>query len=228
MILFDNAGVASSSGETPDTIDAMTGHAADFVNALGLSQVDLLGFSIGGFVAQTLTLRHPNLVRRLMLVGTGPRGGETSKDPNYGQYAASTDPSTGESGIDAFIYLFFSHSAHVQAAGRAFWERRHLRKNDVDRPSSPQTMKAQQAAVVEWGQARGKSFAELKGITQPTLVVNGNNDIMIPTINSFTLSQHIPNARLIIYPDSGHASPFQYPDLLLLHARAFLDQRSNT
>ena len=222
VILFDNAGVASSSGETPNTIDAMAEHAAGFVNALGFSKVDLLGFSIGGFLAQVFSLRHPNVVGRLMLVGTGPRGGEPSKDPNYGQYAASTDPSTGESGIDAFLYLFFSHSARGQAAGRAFWERRHLRKNDVDLPSSPQTMEAQQAAVAEWGQVRGGRFAELKGIAQPTLVVNGNNDIMIPTINAFTLSQHIPDAQLIIYPDSGHASLFQYPDLFLSHARTFL------
>ena len=96
-----------------------------------VSQVDLLGFSIGGFISQTLTLRHSKMVRRPMLVGTGPRGGETSKDPNYARYAASTDPSTGESGIDAFLYLF----SLVPRTGRAFWEQRHLRKNDVDRPS---------------------------------------------------------------------------------------------
>jgi pimeloyl-ACP methyl ester carboxylesterase len=223
VILFDNAGVASSSGETPDTIDAMADHAAEFVNALGLSQVDVLGFSIGGYVGQALALRHPRLVRLLMLVGTGPRAGEPSQDLNYLQHATSTDPNTGEGGLDDFLYLFFSHSARGQAAGTAFWERRHLRKNDVDRPSSPQTMEAQQVALAEWAEARGEPFAELKSITQPTLVVNGQNDIMIPTINAFTLSQHIPNAQLIIYPDSGHASHFQYPDLFLLHARAFLD-----
>jgi pimeloyl-ACP methyl ester carboxylesterase len=86
-------------------------------------------------------------------------------------------------------------------------------------------MEAQQAAVAEWGEVRGERFAELKGITQPTMVVNGNHDIMIPTLNSFTLSQHIPNAQLIIYPDSGHASLFQYPDLFLSHARTFLVRR---
>ena len=111
-----------------------------------------------------------------------------------------------------------------QAAGKAFWERRHGRKSDVDRPSSPQTMAAQSAALEEWGRVRGERFAELKSITQPTLVVNGNNDVMIPTISSFMLSQHIPNAQLIIYPDSGHGSQFQYPDLFLSHARIFLDE----
>ena len=102
------------------------------------------------------------------------------------------------------LSLFFAPSASSQAAGRAFWERR-LRKSDVDAPTSPQTMAAQIAAFTAWRHVRGERCAELKLITQPTLVVNGNRDVMIPTINSFTLSQHITNAQLIIYPDSGHA-----------------------
>jgi pimeloyl-ACP methyl ester carboxylesterase len=223
VILFDNAGVAGSSGKTPDTIEAMADHAADFLQAIRLSEVDLLGFSIGGYVAQTLTLRNPRLIRRLMLVGTGPRGGEPSTDPKYGEYAASTDPNTGESGLEAFLYLFFAPSETSQAAGRAFWERRHLRKADVDPPSSPQTMAAQSAAIIEWRQVPGERDAELKAIKQPTLVVNGNRDVMVPTINSFILSQHIPNAQLIVYPDSGHGSHFQFPELFVAHGRMFLD-----
>jgi len=223
VILFNNAGVASSSGETPNTVDAMGDYAADFVGALGLSHVDVLGFSIGGYIAQALTLRHPALVKRLMLVGTGPRAGEPPTDPKYSQYGTSTDPRTGEAGLEAFLYLFFAPSASSQGAGRAFWERRHLRRKDIDPPSSAQAMKAQLAAIAEWREVRGERFGELKRIAQPTLVVNGNRDIMVPTINSFTLSQYIPNAQLIIYPDSGHASHFQYPDLFLAHARLFLD-----
>ena len=218
VILFDNAGVASSSGETPNTIDAMAKDATDFVRALGLSQVDLLGFSIGGYVAQTLTLQYPTLVRRLMLIGTGPRAGEPTQDPKVPEHAG------GNQTLEDFLYLFFSPSESSQAAGRAFWERRHLRKDDVDPPTSKQTMAAQRAALTEFQHVRGERFAELKNITQPTLVVNGNRDVMIPTINSFTLAQDIPNAQLIIYPDSGHGSLFQYPDLFLLHARTFLDR----
>jgi len=218
VILFDNAGVASSSGETPNTIDAMAKDATDFVRALGLSQVDLLGFSIGGYVAQTLTLQYPTLVRRLMLIGTGPRAGEPTQDPKVPEHAG------GNQTLEDFLYLFFSPSESSQAAGRAFWQRRHLRKDDVDPPTSKQTMAAQRAALTEFQHVRGERFAELKNITQPTLVVNGNRDVMIPTINSFTLAQHIPNAQLIIYPDSGHGSLFQYPDLFLLHARTFLDR----
>jgi pimeloyl-ACP methyl ester carboxylesterase len=223
VILFDNAGIASSSGDTPDTIDAMAEHAADFVGALGLSQIDLLGFSIGGYVAQTLTIRHPQLVRRLMLVGTGPRAGEPPQDPKYAEYGGLTDPKTGQSPIETFLYLFFRPTETSQAAGKIFWARRHARKEDVDVPTSAQTMAAQRTAITEWRQPRGERFAELKTIAQPTLVVNGNNDIMVPTINSFTLSQTIPNAQLIIYPDSGHGSLFQFPELFVTHGRIFLD-----
>jgi pimeloyl-ACP methyl ester carboxylesterase len=140
VILFDNAGVASSSGQTPNTIDPMAEHATDFIHALGLSQVDLLGFSIGGYVAQALTLRHPQLVRRLMLVGTGPQAGEPREPSQDRQVREHAD---SDQSLDDFLYLFFSPSATSQAAGRAFWERRHLRKNDVDPPTSPQTMAAQ-------------------------------------------------------------------------------------
>lgn len=223
IILFDNAGVAGSSGETPDTIEAMADYAADFISRLGLSRVDVLGFSIGGYIAQALALRHSAAVRRLLLVGTGPRAGEPAQDPKVGEYGASTDPSTGETGLEAFLYLFFRPSATSQAAGKAFWDRRHQRKDDVDPPSSPQTMKAQRAAINAWREVRGERYSELKDITQPTLVVNGNHDIMIPTINAYTLSQGLPKAQLIIYPDSGHASLFQYPELFVAHSAIFLD-----
>jgi pimeloyl-ACP methyl ester carboxylesterase len=223
VVLFDNAGVAGSSGDTPNSIEAMADHAAAFVHALGLSQVDVLGFSIGGYVSQTLALRHRTLVRRMILAATGPRGGDPSQDPQAAEYAASTDPITGESSLEAFLYLFFRPTATSQAAGRAFWERRHERKRDVDPPSTPQTLAAQRAATAEWRQIRGERFSELKDISQATLVVNGNHDVMIPTINSFTLSQGIPRAQLIIYPDSGHGVLFQFPELFVAHGRMFLE-----
>jgi pimeloyl-ACP methyl ester carboxylesterase len=223
VILFDNAGVSGSSGKTPGTVEEMADHAADFVGALGLSLVDVLGFSIGGYVAQALTLCHPGIVNRLILVGTGPRGGEPSRDPNVRKFADATDPQTGESPLESFLYLFFSPSTASQAAGRAFWERRHSRTNDADVPSSPQTMAAQTAAIVAWREVRGERYSELNNIRQPTLVVNGSHDVMVPTINSYTLSQHIPLAQLIIYPDSGHGSLFQFPQLFVAHSKMFLD-----
>ena len=217
VVLFNNAGVASSSGETPDTVDAMADHVAVFVKALGLSQVDILGFSIGGYVAQSVVLRHPQLARRLILVGTGPRNGEPGTNPRVREVAGNPTPT-----MEDFLFLFFSPSEAGQAAGKTFWERRHWRK-DADPPSGVQTAQAQLAALVEWRQPRGERYADLKTILQPTLVVNGSADVMVPTVNSFTLAQYIPNAQLIVYPDSGHGSHFQYSELFVTHAQLFLD-----
>jgi pimeloyl-ACP methyl ester carboxylesterase len=223
VILFDNAGVAGSSGETPDTMEAMADNAANFIGALGVATVDVLGHSIGGYVAKTLALRHRRAVRRLILAGTGPRAGEPSKDPKVREWADSTDPQTGESSLDAFLYLFFRPSPTSQAAGKAFWERRHRRKQDADRASTPQTMAAQRAAIIAWSKANGEPDAQPDNIIQPTLVLNGNHDIMIPTINSYNLSQRIPRAELIIYPDSGHGALFQFSELFVAHGTLFLD-----
>ena len=126
VILINNAGVASSSGETPDTIDALGDHVAVFVAALGLAQVDVLGFSIGGYIAQSFVLRHPQKVRRLVLVGTGPRNGERPTDPRIPEAAGHAVPTRED-----YLFLFFSPSAESQAAGKAFWERRHQRKDVV-------------------------------------------------------------------------------------------------
>lgn len=218
VILFDTAGLAGSSGVPPTTIDATADDVATFVNGLAFKKVDVLGFSIGGSIGQTLALRHPELVRRLILAGTGPRNGEPAKDPRIRGFA--DDPNLV---MEDFLYLFFSPSEASQAAGKAFWARRHLRTKDVDPPSSPELMKAQTAASVEWRQPRGERFADIRATKQPTLVVNGNNDIMVPTINAFYLSQNIPNSMLILYPDAGHGAIFQYPKLFLSHSIPFLD-----
>ena len=220
VILFDNTGVAGSSGETPDTVEAQADDAAAFVGALGLTQVDVLGFSIGGYVAQALTLSYPALVRRLVLVGTKPRAGDdTDRHPDVNTVGTRHDIPT----LEDFQFLFFAPSPSSQAASESFWKRRHQRTTDTDPPTSKQTMQAQVAAIVDWKQPHGEPFAELATITQPTLVVNGSRDVMVPTINSYLLAQHIPNAELIIYPDSGHGSLFQYPDLFVTHVARFLD-----
>jgi pimeloyl-ACP methyl ester carboxylesterase len=220
VILFDNAGVASSGGETPATVEEMADHVAEFVEAMKLPRVDVLGFSIGGYVAQAFVLRHPDLVRRLVLVGTKPRGGEVEgRHPDALTVATRNEVST----LEDFLFLFFEPSQTSQRAGKAFWERRHLRTSDVDPPVSEQTTQAQSAALVDWQDVHGERYAELGRIDQPTLVVNGSHDIMVPTVNAYLLAQHIPQAQLVIYPDSGHGSLFQYPDLFVGHVSRFLD-----
>jgi pimeloyl-ACP methyl ester carboxylesterase len=165
----------------------------------------VLGFSIGGYIAQAFTLRFPDLVRRLVLVGTAPRGGEQQgTHPDIPRW-----PEISCRAAKTFWVLFFEPSETSQAAGEALWERRHQRTADVDPPSAEQTMKAQTAAVQSWRKQHGTPNAELEEIKQPTFVVNGRHDIMVPTINSYILSQHIPTAELISYPDSAHGSLFQ-------------------
>jgi pimeloyl-ACP methyl ester carboxylesterase len=221
VILFNNAGVASSGGEPADSVSGMARHVATFIHAIGLSHVDLLGFSLGGFVAQELALENPELIRRVILAGTGPQGGKGMDifTPKVAENATQEMPA-----VENFLYLFFSPSETGQAAGRAFWDRRHTR-TDQDAPSSMAAMKAQAEAIASWGVVPETGrYSQLKKIKHPVLIVNGQDDIMVPTINSFVLQQNIPNATLILYPDSGHGAIFQYPELFVSHARLFLER----
>jgi pimeloyl-ACP methyl ester carboxylesterase len=218
VILYNGRGIASSSGQPRTRIESWADDAAAVMRALGLQQVDLLGFSIGGFVALDLTRRHPDLVRKLMLLGTGPRGGNSDSDPGMLERAPRPVPV-----LDDFLFLFFGRSEAAKQAGRAFWDRRHQRV-DQDPPSSPAVIQAQVEAHMHYLPKLDPKapFAHLRELRQPTFVLNGVDDVMIPTINSWYLSQNIPNAQLFIYPDAGHAAQFQYPERFLKHAVQFL------
>jgi len=218
VIIVDNAGVGSSTGTTPTTIEGMASCIAEFVDALSLTVFDLLGFSMGGMVAQAFAKENAERIRRLVLAGTAPRGG----DPTPYQ-AEVSQRARGSAGEDDIAWLFFGHSDAGRAAAKGFWQRRHERTEDVDPPSGMETVMAQVAAGRDWLQPHGERFADLAAITMPVFVANGSNDVMLPTINSFYLQQHLPDAQLIVYPDSGHAAQFQYPDLFLAHLRLFLD-----
>ncbi len=221
VILFDNAGVGRSTGTAPSTIDGMAADALRFIDGLGLTAVDLLGHSMGGETAQLIALNRPDLVRRLVLVGTGPRGGfSIARQP------ASTAPLFGkrdELGDDMWLPILFSPSKESQAAGRAFVARIQARSEDRDIPVSAETIAAYRAAAQGWGSAPLDDLAYLSRIAQPALVVNGSNDVVIPTINSYHLYQHLPDAELWLLPDSGHGAHFQYPALFARQVIDFLD-----
>ena len=221
VILFDNAGVASSSGEVPGAVAEMGANAIAFVKALGLKQVDVLGFSIGGLVAQEITLQAPTLVRRLVLVGTGPRSGESmdTGTPEGKQIFGATY----ENPDDLWLSVHFTPSNASQRAGRKFLKRFRLRNKDRDPEVSEKAALAQRAAIAQWGAKRERPWDYLKNIKQPTLVISGSNDVIIYTINSYILQQNLPNAQLIIYPDSAHGSLYQYPELFVRHVSMFLD-----
>jgi pimeloyl-ACP methyl ester carboxylesterase len=219
VIVFDNKGVSSSSGKTPDSFRVMADDAAEFIQALGYKSVDILGFSIGGAVAQELLLNHPDLVHRAILAGTAPQGGEGLNKRNPEIIALATKPVPE---LNDFLTLFFTPSEQSQTLGKAFLERRGTRGIDPEPLSSAQTMAAQNKARKDWGATPDPDYARLWKIKHPVLVANGSNDIMMPTVNSFILFKNLPNAQLILYPDSGHGFLFQYPELFAEHVSLFL------
>jgi len=222
VILFNNAGISSTSGTVPESIEEMAANAAAFIDALGLKQVDVLGFSMGGLVAQQLAIARPVLVRRLILVGTGPRSGEgmASLTPEAQEIfsASYAEPD------HLWLRVHFTPSAASQAAGRAFLERFRLRQENRDPEANEKVAPAQLAALAKWGASRENQYAYLETVRQPTFVVNGDNDVIIYSINSWILQQHIPDAQLIIYPDANHGSLYQYPERFVTHVAQFLSE----
>jgi pimeloyl-ACP methyl ester carboxylesterase len=221
VILFDSAGVGRSTGKVPTTIAGMAAHALQFLDALCVTSCDVLGFSLGGMVAQQMALDRPSSIHRMMLVGTAPRGGEDImhlEKPSLARHLG--DPTL--KGYAVLQKIFFAPTSSSQAAGGAFIERLAQRKDDLDAPSGPEVAAAQIAAFREWEHSTETRFGDLKGISQPTLVVNGIHDEMIPVANSYRLAENLPNAVLLAYPDSGHGSLFQYHESFARQAAAFL------
>jgi pimeloyl-ACP methyl ester carboxylesterase len=216
VILFNNAGVASSSGRVPASVQEMAANATAFIEALGLTKVDFLGFSIGGMVAQEITVQAPDLVRRLILVGTGPRGADMSASRSAEIFAGAYDPPE-----HLWLAVHFSPSPSGRAAGLAFLKRKLLRK-DRDPEVSEEAATAQREAITKYYAPAESILDYLKAIRQPTLIVQGSNDVIVPTVNSYILQQNLPNAELIVYPDANHGSFYQYPQLFVSDADQFL------
>ena len=219
VITFDNRGVGASTGSTPKTIEEMAKDAVTFIRALGLEQVDILSFSMGAMIAQVIAQTEPQLVRRLILAGTGPAGGEGIKNvtrishfDTFRALLTLQDPKQ---------FLFFTRTANGRRAGKQFLARLKERTEDRDKAISLVSYFSQLKAIHRWGLARPQ---DLSVIQQPVLVANGDDDRMVPTPNSVDLARRLPNAELVIYPDAGHGGIFQFHEQFVPRAVEFLER----
>jgi pimeloyl-ACP methyl ester carboxylesterase len=217
VITFDNRGVGASSGSTPTTIEEMASDAVTFIRALGFDQVDLFGFSMGGMIAQVIAQDEPRLVRKMILAGTGPAGGEGIENVTRVTYL---DVARGLlTRQDPKQFLFFTRTPSGRRAGKAFLARLEERTDDRDKPISLRSLRAQLKAIHRWGQQQP---ANLASIHQPVLVMNGESDKMVPTKNTVDLDQRLPNSQLVLYPDAGHGGVFQFHEDFVKRALEFL------
>jgi pimeloyl-ACP methyl ester carboxylesterase len=220
VILLDNRGVGASTGAVPDNVDDMARDVLRFVDALALTEIDVLGFSLGGYVAQELALVRPRLIRRLVLAGTAPQGAPGIHRWTNEVFALATPDSFDP---DGFMRLFFSGSEESRAKGMEFLGRISARTGEPDDPADLAARDAQLEAITRWGIPDPSRLTRLTAITQPTLVANGDNDPMMITENSRLLARHLPNAQLRIYPDAGHGFLDQYPEEFADEVNVFLN-----
>ncbi|MCM0618331.1 alpha/beta hydrolase [Paenarthrobacter sp. TYUT067] len=217
VITFSNRGVGATTGSVPDSIEAMADDAAAFIQALGYPAVDLFGFSLGGMIAQSLVVKHPGLVRKLVLAGTGPAGGEgIQKIMGTTYFDVVRGALTRQ---DPKEFLFFNRNAAGKPAARAFMNRLNRRTTNREAPISLKAFQTQLKAIRRWGLSPS---ADLGVINQPTLIANGDNDRMVPSVLSSDMHRRIPGSELVIYPDSGHGGIFQFHDRFVPVALEFL------
>ena len=219
VITFDNRGVGASSGQVPDSIEAMADDAATFIKALGFEKIDIFSFSLGGFVAQALLAKHPDLVRKLILTGTGPAGGKDIDKVAGITYLDILRATL--TGSDPKEFLFFNRNAAGKPAARAFVNRLKERTVGRDVPVTLKAFQTQLKAIKKWGRSAPQ---DLLKVTQPTLIANGDNDRMVPSVLSSDMHRRIKGSELIIYPDSGHGGIFQFHEKFAPVAVQFLDR----
>jgi pimeloyl-ACP methyl ester carboxylesterase len=219
VITFDNRGVGASTGSTPKTIEEMAKDAVTFIRALGLEQVDILSFSMGGMIAQVIARTEPQLIRRLILAGTGPAGGEGIK--NVTRISHFDTVRALLTLQDPKQFLFFTRTANGRRAGKEFLARLKERTQDRDKAISLISYFSQLKAIHRWGLARPQ---DLSVIQQPVLIANGDDDRMVPTQNSADMARRLPNAELVIYPDAGHGGIFQFHEQFVPTALEFLER----
>jgi pimeloyl-ACP methyl ester carboxylesterase len=217
VITFDQRGVGASTGEVPDTIEEAADHAYEFITALGFDKIDVFSFSMGGFIAQDLIVKRPDLVRKLVLTGTGPRGGKDIDEVVGVTYWDILRATLTRS--DPKEFLFFNRNAAGKPAAKAFVKRLQERTVDRDKPISIKAFRTQLKAIQKFGRS---APSDLSTFTQPTLIANGDNDRMVPSVLSEDLHRRIKGSELIIYPDSGHGGVFQFHDKFAPVAADFL------
>ncbi|MBF4567721.1 alpha/beta hydrolase [Plantibacter sp. VKM Ac-2880] len=217
VITFDQQGVGASSGTVPATIEAAADDAYDFISALGYKTIDVFSFSMGGMIAQDLVVKHPDLVRRLVLTGTGPRGGKDMDKLVGTTYSDILRATLTRS--DPKEFLFFNRDAEGKRAAKAFVERLSERTVDRDKPIGTKAFQTQLKAIQRFGRS---APSDLSKLTQPTLIANGDNDRMVPSVLSNDLHRRIAGSELVIYPNSGHGGIFQYHERFVPVAVEFL------
>lgn len=218
VITTDYRGIGGSGGSAPLTVGEMADDAIQLIHALGLETVDVLGFSLGGFVAQDIALKAPNLVRRLILTGTGPAGGS-----GIDKVGSVTWPLMFKGLLtlrDPKFYLFFTSTPNGRRSASLYLQRLKARKKNRDKGPTPSAFLRQLKAITAWGKQPPQDLGRLR---TPTLIVNGDNDNMVPSVNSSALAKRIPNAQLVIYEDAGHGGIFQHHVDFVAKAQAFLD-----
>lgn len=217
IICFDNRGVGATKGKTPQTVAEMAKDARAFIHALGYEKVDLMGFSLGGFIAQEILLQEPQLVRKAILTGTGPAGGPGIKKVTRITYL---DIMRGLFSFkDAKTYLFFNRNENGKKSAKAYLRRLKERREDRDKKMGIGNFQRQLKAIHAWGEQVPQDLSVIK---QPVLVANGDNDRMVPSGNTIDLAKRIPNSELIIYKDAGHGGIFQYHKDFVKSVLAFL------
>ncbi len=216
VIVFNNAGVGTSTGNVPDTVEQMSADAESFMAALGLTEVDLLGFSLGGFLAQVIAAGSAVKVRKLVVAGSAPGGGEE-------HLLQVVQEAFSKNARDVRLPLFFTPSKASQAAGSAFVDRAAARSQGRDPESGDAVSNPQAAAIIAWCANKDADHAALKAIRQPTLIVHGSDDTMFPAVNAYEMFKHMSSGTLIIYPDSGHGALFQHADTFVAHVQTFLN-----
>lgn len=219
VITFDNKGVGASTGQVPDSVEAMADDAYTFIKALGFDTIDIFSFSLGGMVAQDLVIKHPELVRKLVLTGTGPRGGKDIDKVAGTTYWDILRAAVTRS--DPKEFLFFNRNETGKLAAKAFVERLEERTEDRDAPIKVKAFQTQLKAIKKFGRTGPSGLSKL---THPTLIANGDNDRMVPSVLSEELHRRIKGSELIIYPDSGHGGIFQFHDTFAPVAVEFLNR----